>query len=191
VEDVTSYLALAKEIACIKDEACMAGIFNRLVDKVHPLALGNVYRNYALIRSLARKLLQLHMPPDAENSLEIIVENLTEKLYAHNHMISRREALEDIKLHISKPSPKIETLMWELYLDYETDLKLLEPFNPAAFLKPQEYSVDFEATGGIVESIPCLDAFIFNGTIIRDNQPREGMPPVNVHFTRQKWHQLV
>ena len=35
--------------------------------QVHPLALGNVQRNYALIRSIARKLLRLHM--SAENEI--------------------------------------------------------------------------------------------------------------------------
>ncbi|MBC7324786.1 MAG: hypothetical protein H5T99_05680, partial [Moorella sp. (in: Bacteria)] len=117
--------------------------------------------------------------------------NLTERLHAHNHMISRREAVEIIRLHVTRPSATLEDLMWQLYLDYESDLKLLEPFNPAALLKPQEYAVEFEATGGIIESIPCLDAFIFNGTITRESQPREGMPPVNVNFTRQGWRQLI
>lgn len=51
--------------------------------------------------------------------------------------------------------------------------------------------MEFEATGGIIESIPCLDAFVFNGTITRESQPREGAPPVNVTFSRQGWRQLI
>ncbi|MDN5344870.1 MAG: hypothetical protein PWQ18_982 [Clostridia bacterium] len=191
VEDVTAYLAMAREIAGLESEGSLAAIFGRLVDRVHPLALGNVHRNYALIRSLARKLLQLHMPAGEQGRVEDIIKNLTERLYAHNHMISRREARQDIKLQVTQPSDRLEDLMWRLYLDYEADLKLLEPFNPAALLKPQEYSLEFEATGGIVESVPCLDAFIFNGTITRESQPREGAPPVNVTFIRQGWRQLV
>jgi len=191
VEDVTAYLSLAREIGGLENEANLAMIFNRLVDRVHPLALGNVYRNYVLIRSLTRKLLELHMPAEARDNLEAIIENLTKKLYAHNHMISRQEATRDIKLPISKPTPRLEKLMWELYLDYETDLQLLEPFNPAALLKPQEYSLEFEATVGIVESVTCLDAFIFNGTITRESPPREGVPPFNVNFIRQGWRQLI
>ncbi|WP_338825034.1 hypothetical protein MHOCP_06000 [Moorella humiferrea] len=191
VEDVMAYFSLARETAGLESEDSLAAVFNRLVDKVHPLALGNVHRNYALIRSLARKLLELHMPAEEDGRVTEIIKNLTERLYAHNHMISRREALQEIKLHVTTPSARLEELMWQLYLDYEADLKLLEPFNPVALLKPQEYSVDFEATGGIIESIPCLDAFIFNGTITRESQPREGAPPVNVTFTRQGWRQLI
>ncbi|NLW08148.1 MAG: hypothetical protein GX039_09295 [Clostridia bacterium] len=191
VEDVTAYLSLAREIGGLTSEANLAVIFNSLVERVHPLALGNVYRNYVLIRSLARKLLELHMPAEAQPDIETIIENLTEKLYAHNHMISRKEAARVIKLPVVESSPKIEQLMWEIYLDYERDLQLLEPFNPAALLKPQEYSLEFEATGGIVESIKCLDAFVFNGNITREHQPRAGMSPLSVNFTRQGWRQLI
>lgn len=191
VEDVTAYLALAREIAGLEGEGSMVAIFNQLVNRIHPLALGNVHRNYALIRSLARKLLQLHLPAEEQDRVEDIIQNLTERLYAHNHMISRREARQEIKLPVVTPSERLEDLMWQLYLDYESDLQLLEPFNPAVMLQPRDFSLDFEAAAGIVESVPCLDAFIFNGTITREIEPRDGAPPVNVTFTRQGWRQLV
>lgn len=191
VEDVMAYLALAREVAGLEGEGSIAAAFNRLVDRVHPLALGNVHRNYALIRLLARKLLQMHLPPEEDDRVQEIIQNLTEKLNAHNHMISRREAVQDIKLQVVEPSERLEDLMWRLYLDYEDDLKIREPFNPALMLGPNEYSLAFKAAAGIVESVPCLDAFVFEGTITRENQPREGVPPVNVTFTYQGWRQLL
>jgi len=40
VEDVTSYLTLAKEKASLTEQASMAEVFKALAEKVHPLALG-------------------------------------------------------------------------------------------------------------------------------------------------------
>ncbi|NLJ99803.1 MAG: hypothetical protein GX318_01020, partial [Clostridia bacterium] len=108
VEDVSSYITLAMEIGQLKGQEQLVSVFSHLVNKVHPLALGNVQRNYALIRSIARKLLRLHMSAENEDLIKDIIDNLTEKLYAHNHMISRREARHDIKLQAANPSTELE-----------------------------------------------------------------------------------
>jgi hypothetical protein len=83
-------------------------IHTLLAERIHPLALGNVHRNYLLIRSLAKKMLALHQLPLKEGRIEHIVDNLTEKLYAHNHMISRREATDELNLAVSNPDTSFE-----------------------------------------------------------------------------------
>lgn len=189
VEDVSSYLALAREKAQLGGPE-LADAFAILAEKVHPLALGNVHRNYALIRSLAYKLLRLHYPPEKEELMAEIVNSLTERLYSHNHMISRREAREDIHLHITYPDGELEKVMNKLYADYEADLKLLEPFNPSSLLAPGQAQVDFEVSGGIIESSVRLDSFVFNGTVTRSAGP-DGLPKVNVEMASQCWKRIV
>ncbi|MDN5347961.1 MAG: hypothetical protein PWP65_1525 [Clostridia bacterium] len=189
VEDVTSYITLSREIAELKSENSFNEVFIRLAEEVHPLALGNVYRNYALIRSLARRLLKLHRQALDEGRLEEIINYLTEKLYAHNYMIPRREALEDIGLSVTMPSPELEKVIWSLYEDYESDLQLLEPFNPTTLLQENENQLEFEAVGGLVESLPCLDAFVFNGIIKRQPSPQDE-PQISVNIIRQGWRRL-
>ncbi len=133
VEDVSAYLALIKEDADIHHEDELVQAFNLLADKVHPLALGNVKRSLSQSRMMARKLLSLHMDSSKqEHEIEEIVDNLTSKLYYHGHPINRTEAKDQVKLPtIVFPSGKIEELMWKLYLEYEKEIKMEEPFNPA------------------------------------------------------------
>lgn len=190
VEDVSAYLNLA-DLAGLKDQPQRAEIFKLLSEKVHPLALGNVYRNYMLIRSLARKLLLLHMDEAQENRTREIVDNLTERLYAHNYMISRQEAREEIGLNVTRPPEKLEELLWALYEEYEEDLQLAESFDPLRILAAQEKQVDFEVSGGVVESEAGLDSFIFTGSIQVTGTDPQGKPAVNVDMRSQRWIHIV
>lgn len=82
VEDVTGYLALARDRAQL-DPQGMADAFRTLATEVHPLSLGNVHRRSLLIRSTSRRLLELYLDPvsDAER-IENVIDVLTE-LYYH------------------------------------------------------------------------------------------------------------
>lgn len=187
IEDVYSYLALAGEKAgvCSNDQQVKA--FTLLAERIHPLALGNVHRNYMLIRSLAKKLLAMHQQPLREGRIEHIVDNLTEKLYAHNHMISRREAAEEINLAVIFPDSVLETLIWMLYQDYAEELALTDPFNPSEQLRGVRN--EFEVTSGYVESLHGADAFIFSGVVERRDFPEAGQ--VNVSILKQGWRTIA
>lgn len=186
IEDVYSYLALAGEKAgvCSADQQVKA--FTLLAERIHPLALGNVHRNYLLIRSLAKKLLAMHQQPLEESRIEHIVDSLTEKLYAHNHMISRREAVDEISLAVVFPDGHLEQLLWSLYLDFAEKLALVEPFNPAEQLSGTRS--EFEVTSGMVESLQGSDAFVFSGVVERRDFPEPGQ--VNVSILKQGWRTL-
>ena len=134
VEDVTAFINLVKEDAGIQHEDELIQAFNILVDKVHPLALGNVKRSLSQSRVMAQKLLSLHMDvTKKQHEIDEIVENLTSKSYYHGHPIGRNEAAEHIKIPtITMPSPDCEEIMWNLYLEYEKELKMEEPFQPVS-----------------------------------------------------------
>ncbi|MBD2098473.1 hypothetical protein H6F90_25715 [Trichocoleus sp. FACHB-591] len=140
VEDVTAYIALVKEDVGIHHEDELVQAFNKLADQVHPLALGNVKRSLSQSRMMAKKLLYLHMDlKKDEHKINEIVDGLTSKLFFHGHPINRNEAKEQIGLPtIEFPSSSLEELMWELYLDYEHEIHMEEPFNPA-----MEWSTQF------------------------------------------------
>lgn len=133
VEDVSAYIALIKEDAGIRHEDELVQAFNKLADHVHPLALGNVKRSLSQSRMMARKLLALHMDKRSEeHKIKEIVDNLTSKLYYHGHPINRHEAKEEIGLQcVQEPSSLVEKLMWDLYLDYEADAQMEQPFQTA------------------------------------------------------------
>lgn len=155
VEDVTAYLSLAKEKAGLDSEESARNVFHQLAEKVHPIALGNVHRIYNLIRLLAPQLLGMHMDStsvQAQAKIKLIVDTLTEKLYTHDYIISCEEA-KQIGLKVIDPEPELDKLMWDLYKEYETDLKLTELFNPASMLTNNqvtpfsEHTAFIESTG--------------------------------------------
>ena len=78
---------------------------------------------------MAQKLLSLHMDvTKKQHEIDEIVENLTSKSYYHGHPIGRNEAAEHIKIPtITMPSPDCEEIMWNLYLEYEKELKMEVP----------------------------------------------------------------
>ncbi|MDO8724097.1 MAG: hypothetical protein Q7J31_17995, partial [Syntrophales bacterium] len=102
VEDVSGFINLAKERAGITSQEAMVQVFGKLVDRIHPLAIGGVYRSHALIRLLAAKMLALHTTQPVEvDRIPKIVDDLAEKLFYHNYLINRSEA-QNLGLKVSK-----------------------------------------------------------------------------------------
>ncbi len=127
VEDMIGFLDLARKELSIKDESSLVQILKILSDKVHPLALGAVYRAREQNSTLAKRLLSIHTQD--ETKVNKIVKLLTQELPTHNYLIGRSEA-QDIGLNIIEPDSNIETLMWRLYKEYEDWLKITSPVSP-------------------------------------------------------------
>lgn len=131
VEDVTAFFKLVKEEVGVTHEDELVQSLNALTEKVHPLALGNVHRHHNQSRLMARRLLKLHMQSESEeHEIERLIDTLKSNLFFHAHPINRQEAKTDLKLKVVVPSAEVESLMWDLYLQYEAALMLNEPFNP-------------------------------------------------------------
>jgi hypothetical protein len=156
VEDVTAFISLIKEDAGIQHEDELVQAFNKLSDKVHPLALGNVKRSLSQSRMMAQKLLSLHMDKRSEeHKSNEIVDSLTSKLFYHGHPINRAEAKEEVGLKtVEHPSASLEKLMWSLYLDYEAEMKMEEPFDAASeFIAQQPAATSPQQTGGAPQQV--------------------------------------
>jgi len=135
VEDVTSYMSLAKDEHGVNIDAqdYITKAFEILADKVHPLALGNVKRSHTQIRLLAKKLLDFHITNDKDR-IEKIVDALTEKFYSHFHLIFREEAKAFGLKQIKNADDTEEKLLWEIYKDYEVEMKMRDVFDVNIFL---------------------------------------------------------
>jgi Serine dehydrogenase proteinase len=136
VEDVTAYVHFIKSTVGIRHEDELVKALEILAQKVHPLALGNVERFLSQSRMIATKILHTHMIDKSDDhKISEIVENLASKLYFHGHPINRNEARQDIGLKVQLDlSPELETSVWDLYKDYESEFESLSPFNPASEL---------------------------------------------------------
>ncbi len=164
VEDVTAYISLIKEDVGIRHEDELIQAFNALSDKVHPLALGNVKRSLSQSKMMAQKLLSLHMNKAQEqHEIDEIVNNLTSKLYYHGHPINRREAKDQIGLkNVVFADPKLENLMWDLYLEYEREIKAEEPFDP--LMEFVAHNPQMIADTNATHNLDCKIAFIESAT---------------------------
>ncbi len=130
VEDVTAYFRMVKDEVGISHEDELVQALIALTSQIHPLALGNVQRSHSQARMMARKLLKKHMAEKQEHEIEQIIDNLKSNLFFHGHPINRDEAKKDLELKVVDVDAELESAMWNLYLQYEQELKLTEPFNP-------------------------------------------------------------
>jgi len=158
VEEVVGYLSLAREEAQIKDDDAMARVFGDLSSKVHPLALGSVYRAKAQIEMLATRLLRRHMGEGNSDKVSEIVQKLTRDLYSHDYIIGRTEAKDVLGLNVEDVDEETEATIWKLYKSYESLMELTVPMTPAVVLGDQD-EVRRTFTQGVIESRLRTDAF--------------------------------
>jgi hypothetical protein len=177
VEDVTAYKDLARRFGIDQDKSELsAQVFLALASKVDPLALGNVERSYNQIRKLAEDLLLLHQGErEQPEKTKAIVETLTEKLYSHEHLINRREAVK-IGLAVELADKRIDSAQWNLFSDYATEMELERPFN-APQLLGAESSLRVELKRAFIESPNLTDAWVTEGTITRPAPGAVQLPP--------------
>lgn len=127
VEDCISYFNFARQGAGIKKNEDITKVFQLLVEKIHPLALGGVYRANEQIKMLSKKLLEKHVKDPTK--VEQIINILTKELYSHDYIISRREAKDILGLPVIY-NEEIEGLVWQLFLLYSEQSELMKPFIP-------------------------------------------------------------
>lgn len=125
VEDITSFIRLAKEGMGLTDQAELGKAFSHLSDKVGPVALGTISRQQSYIRTVATRLLELRKKSPKTATIESIVEGFITKAYFHQHAITREEARKEFSLdNVVIPDDSLETLMWNLFLSYEKEMDL-------------------------------------------------------------------
>ncbi len=122
-EDIDSYYEFIQKKNIIKN---MDEMNTKMIDSVSPVLLGKAQRNFAETRKDAKLLLERYYQD--KQIIEKIVQSLTKDIHTHNHGISRIEA-QKIGLNIIRPETQLENLMWDLYLEYESVMKLNIPYS--------------------------------------------------------------
>jgi ClpP class serine protease len=132
VESVAGFRSLLQEDWAVKNEEMTTEIFRVLAEKVHPLALGDVYRSRQQIERLAHQLLTSHRRD--QKKIQAIIKTLTRGLGSHDYPISRTEAHKLLGSQIAADDSGLEDLVWNLYEDFRNELKLGIPYNPGALI---------------------------------------------------------
>jgi hypothetical protein len=134
VEDVMAYVRFLSERAGLSDQTALTQGLTLLGQRLDAVLLGSLYRTHSHIRDLARRMLLSRAAPASDQLVQTIVEALAEKVYAHGHAIGLHEA-QDIGLPVTEAPTDTEAAIWELLEDYEVELHLLEPLDPAVAIR--------------------------------------------------------
>lgn len=183
VEDLNSYLLFAKEKAEVKSEQ-MIDAYKLLVEKLHPLSIGNAYRAYRMARLLTERLLWLHMDKEKDGEkVKKIIKEITGDITIHAYPIDRDEAA-DLGLKIEKATDEVDKLICQIYENYAEEMKLGQPFHPNELLAGKEM-VEINKVGAYLETVDISYQFTITGKaqkIIRNNQPT-----IDLNFESQSW----
>lgn len=160
VEAVKGYLEFAKKELEIKEDDALAKIYIKLSESIHPLVIGEAYRSKDQIKMIAGKLLRQQIKN--EEDVNQIINFLCSDSGGHDYTINRREAENDLKLPVRKPTEKQYELIKSIYDDISQELLFEEPFNPLAV------NGAYAGRRSILESLSGgSDYFITEGNITR------------------------
>ena len=152
-----------------------------MADHTTPTLLGRLERTYSHIRLVARKLLSLAARPYPESTIDAIAESLTEKMYAHGHGIGIEEA-KGLGLRAERMDSSIDSLVWQLFQEYEQALQLQTPDDREFYFQDQQGDVYEEpnAVGVFMETRDITYEFTGDISIRRTRQ----MPvPLNLNLS--------
>jgi hypothetical protein len=141
VEDVMAFVSFVREKAGSKDQAVTTNAVLRLLDRVDAVLLGNIYRTHAHIRDVAKRILQSRPDKVTAAAEKRIISTLAERVYAHGHAISFPEA-KKIGLPVKQAEAPLDTLMWDLLREYESEMNMLTPLDPATSTQKNDVHVE-------------------------------------------------
>lgn len=172
VESVRGYLEAARELG-IKTESHLTTILSQLSSQIHPLVIGEIFRSRAQIRFLASKLIRQQVKD--KEKIKSIIDFLCADSGSHDYTINRREATE-LGLKVEKPSEHLYDLLRKVHLNYQEELKLLNPYSQEAILGGNA-NAKYSETRGLVESTAggCY-GFLTEGTLVKTQMMGPGGP---------------
>lgn len=196
VEDFNSYFLFAKEKLGIKNNQ-MENLYTNLSKDLHPLAIGNVYRGYRMVKMLGERLLKIHMHSKTDTpKIEKIINNLTNLICIHHYPITADEAKE-MGLKVEKLENKDEKVIEQLYENYAQEMNIENPFNAIKELGDSNEK-DFSYHSAYLESKGVSNVFVFRGKLQKIQQsavPLQAAVPlqvagqinVNINIQSQGW----
>lgn len=127
---------------------------------------------------VARKMLACHAKRVDEQTANLVIETLAEKIYSHGHAIGRAEAKE-IGLPVAQTDDALDDLLWELLEEYESLLELRRPLDPNAALPPDVDEIDLPTTIAAVETSEASHEF--KGTL-KFKRVRQAPQQINLNM---------
>ncbi len=191
IEDVTGFIDFAKTKVGVSEQNSLSEVMKLLSAEIPPSVLGSINRTHSLIRSLAEKMLRLHKIKIDENQVKQIIENLTEKLYSHRHLIGRNEAKTAVgfKNIICYTTPDEEKEIKEIFGYFVNSMQLDKAFNPSELVSGTSLETNFELKRAIIKSSKGEDAYMTDYKIQKIQEPT-APKPFNISFVDRGWNEI-
>lgn len=182
VESVKGYYQLLKKEFGVGGNEALSLAYNKLVDYIHPVVLGDVYRTQKQIQMLANKL--LNMGSYSKNSRKRIVAFLCSDSGSHDYTINRTEA-RDLGLRVESPSQEVYTELKSWYNDICKELQLKEAYDPIKEVGTLDEK-DYEFKRCIIESVDYQqDAFVSEGQLSKRIVTINGGQRISINDNRE------
>lgn len=129
-EELAGFLEFAKKEVGLTDQQHRLAVFDLFCKEVGAVPVGVASRSSLLSLTMGEKLLRTHMRGEADaQRARTIAESLNKAFFHHGYPVGRKEAKE-IGLPVADPDDAVEDLMWRIWQDIETELKIRKPFSP-------------------------------------------------------------
>lgn len=152
IEDIIGFINFAKDKVGISEQNALAEIVKELTKEVNPTMLGSANRTHALIRKLAKQLLDLNKNL-SEMAQKEVVQNLTQDLYFHGHRINRQEAKDSIGFgEMIEYAPESLEKNCELILEKIEDILELNKDFDLRELLDNKKEADYNLTRAVIYS---------------------------------------
>jgi len=187
IEDIIGYIDFAREKIGIAEQSALSDIMKELTKEISPTMLGSVNRTHALIRRLAKSLLDLHRQHVSDKQAKEIIENLTSKLYSHRHLINRQEAKNSVGFGgiIEFANAETKKLCDMLFNEATELLEMKKDFDPLVILgTDQEKKIELKRA--LVYSSVANYSFKSDYVVAKIPDP-SGKQQIIVNNTSNKW----
>ncbi len=165
VEFVKAYIEMAKNEFGIRSQQYMTEILLKLSDKIHPLALGQVYRSRQQIQMLAKKLMSWQKL--SKETEDRIINFLCSESGSHDYAIRRKEARDYLGLNVESPDQDLYKTIKAIYDDISNEFEFTNPYNPEIILGGSA-NKNYSSRRCIIESLDGgTDVFVSEGTLVR------------------------
>ncbi|OGG11574.1 hypothetical protein A2Z00_05065 [Candidatus Gottesmanbacteria bacterium RBG_13_45_10] len=187
VEDVTGFINFVKTKIGVTEQQALTEVTKLLSNEIAPSTLGSINRTHSLIRLLADNLLKSHRSKPEDHQIKVIIENLTEKLYSHQHLIGRKEAkmLIGFKKLIDYANNNEEKSIRKIFSHYQSIMKLNGEFRPQDILGTNN-EAELTVVRAVIDSPVRTDEFtsVYNLRKIQDpSAPR----PFGINVDDKGW----
>lgn len=164
VEFVKAYIDMAKNEFGISKQENMTQILLKLSEKIHPLALGQVYRSRQQIQMLAKKLMSWQNL--SKKKEDRIIKFLCSESGSHDYAIRRKEARENLGLNIESPDQELYKIIKKVFDSISDEFEFSSPYNPEIILGSG--NPNYSCRRCIIESVGGgCDVLVSEGTLTK------------------------